>query len=266
MTNAEYHAHPAISKSNLFRIMESPEKFRYYMDHPQLKTPSLIVGSAFHKWALEPDDFESEFMVLPDVDRRTRAGKELYQAFLDGSYGREAVSADDFETIKAMTETVRSNRYARTLIDTSQHERSFFWTDELTGEECKCRPDILLDKPNIHIIADLKSCESADTDSFMRDAIKYGYHLQSFMYTDGVRQNTGDTYQFVFIAVEKKPPYAVNVMQADELFIRYGEDTFRELIGIYHECKESGNWWGYNGFSGVINNLSVPPWIEKEYR
>lgn len=265
MTNSEYHAHPAISKSVLFKIRESPEKFRYYMDNPQPKTPMLVFGSAFHKWALEPEGFFSEFAVSPEINRRTKAGREEWEAFAADNSGKDIISTEDFETIRLMTETVRANKYARTLLDGSAHEQSFFWTDDLTGEECKCRPDILLDKPSVHIIADLKSCESADTDSFMRDAIKYGYHLQAFMYTDGVRRSTGNSYQFVFIAVEKKPPYAVNIMQADDLFIKYGEDTFRELIGIYHECKQTGNWWGYNGFSGIINNLGIPAYIRREY-
>ena len=264
MTNAEYHGHPAISKSSLFKLKESPEKFRYYMDHPQPKTPSLIFGSALHKWALEPDSFFSEFAVAPEIDRRTKSGREKWEAFNAENAGLEIISLEELQTIHLMVDSLLKNKYARTLIKSSLHEQSFFWTDELTGEECKCRPDILLD--SLHIIADLKSCESAETDSFMRDAIKYGYHLQSFMYTDGVRHNTGNTYQFVFIAVEKKPPYAVNIMQADELFIRYGEDTFRELIGIYHECRETGNWWGYNGFTGMINSLGLPPYLAKEYQ
>lgn len=266
MTNAEYHAHPAISKSSLFKISESPEKFRYYMDHPHVDTPTLIFGSAFHKAVLEPDDFDSEFVVAPNVDRRTKTGKETWQEFVASAVGKSVITQDDMSVISGMAESVMANKYARMLIESSQHEQSFFWCDDLTGEECKCRPDILLDKPSIHIIADLKTCNDASTDGFMRDAIKYGYHLQAAMYTDGVKANTGNQYQFVFIAVEKQPPYAVNVLQADDLFVKYGTDVFREYIGIYHECKLSGNWWGYNGFSGVINNLGVPSWIAKDYQ
>ena len=266
MTNAEYHAHPAISKSTLFLLRQSPEKFRYEVDNPQPKSPSLTFGSAFHKWALEPDSFFDEFAIAPVVDRRAKAGREAWNDFVAENSNRDIISLDDLNTIRQMTDSLFENKYARSLIEASQHEQSFFWRDELTGEECKCRPDILLDRPSIHIISDLKSCESADTESFTRDAVRYGYHLQAYMYTDGVRQNTGCDYSFVFIAVEKKPPYAVNVMQADDLFIRYGEDTFRELIGIYHECRESGSWWGYNGFSGIINNLTLPGYLAKDYQ
>lgn len=34
MTEREYRAHPAISRSQLWKLRESPEKFRYYEDNP----------------------------------------------------------------------------------------------------------------------------------------------------------------------------------------------------------------------------------------
>ena len=159
---------------------------------------------------------------------------------------------------------VNLNKYARLLLS-GKHEQSFFWTDDMTGEKCKCRPDAMYETDEIGIIVDLKSCESAETESFMRDVVKYGYDMQAAMYRKGVEINTGKKWGFVFIAIEKKPPYAVNILQADDLIFTRGNDLFRELIGIYHNCKETGDWYGYNGFSGMINNLSLPRWLAREY-
>ena len=77
-------------------------------------------------------------------------------------------------------------------------------------------------------------------------------------------KNTGKKPLFVFIAIEKEPPYAINIMQADELLHRRGYDIFRELIGIYHDCKQTGNWYGYLGKYNQINNLALPAWLAKE--
>lgn len=99
----------------------------------------------------------------------------------------------------------------------------------------------------------------------MRDCTRFGYDLQSAMYKEGVEIITGEPHTFIFIAVEKMEPYLVNIFQADDLFIRRGQDLFREYIGMYAECKKTGNWYGYNGFSGYINTLSLPRWIAKEY-
>lgn len=155
--------------------------------------------------------------------------------------------------------------HAAALIRGSRHELSFFWTDELTGEACKCRPDILFDAGETHIIADVKTCTDASADAFARDAVKYGYTMQAAMYTEGLRRCSGTAYDFLFLCVEKAPPYAINLLQADELFLQHGEDTFRELIGIYHDCRLSGSWYGYEGPFGMIGNLSLPNYLRKEY-
>lgn len=265
MTNAEYRAHPAISRSDLFKISKSPLHFRYEMDHPQEKTQALIFGSAFHKLVLEPDTFYDEFSVVPDVDRRTKAGREFWDDYMKSvPPWNDLIRVDDFALINDMAESIKSNKYARALL-AGQHEQSFFWTDEMTGEECKCRTDILADIGGVHIIADLKTCTAADTKSFQRDMMKYGYDLQAYMYCEGVKQNTGIDHQFVFIAVEKTPPYAVNIMMAEQGVMESGLDKFREYIGIYHECKQTGEWWSYNGHFGTINSLDVPEYRKKEF-
>lgn len=265
MTNQEYRAHPAISRSDLFKIKKSPAHFRYEMDNPQPKTQPLIFGAAFHKYVLEPDGFTDEFVIAPFVDRRTKAGKEQFEAFQIEASGRDIIMLDELSTIQGMAESIKSNKYAVAALS-GEHERPFFWTDELTGEPCKCRPDSLTMRGAVNIIADLKSCTDASTDAFLRDCFKYGYDVQAAMYTDGVDHNTGIKCSFVFVAVEKTPPYAVNVLQADELFYRRGYDSYRELLGIYHNCKETGNWYSYNGFSGIINNLSLPAWMAKDFQ
>lgn len=72
MSNAKYHAHPAISKSKLFRMSVSPAYFKYHLDNPPPPSPSLTFGSAFHKLTLEPKYFSREFMVVPKMDRQER--------------------------------------------------------------------------------------------------------------------------------------------------------------------------------------------------
>jgi hypothetical protein len=79
-----------------------------------------------------------------------------------------------------------------------------------------------------------------------------------------VERLTGQKPLFVFVPQEKTAPYAVNILQADDLMVQRGRDIFRELIGIYHECKQTGNWYGYLGAYNVINNLSLPAWLAKE--
>lgn len=264
MTDKEYRKSEGISRSELFKLRKSPMHFKYEIEHPTDPTPALIFGQAVHKYVLEKDKFFEEFSIAPVCDRRTKSGREMYALFLVESEGKTVISQEDFEIIEKIYESVYSNKYADLLLS-GPHELPFFWTDNLTGEKCKCRTDAIYEAGDIGIIVDLKTCGSADTDTFMRDAIRYGYDMQVAMYSEGVQANTGKKWDFVFIAVEKEPPYAVNILQADDLMRTRGYDVFRELLGIYHNCKETGDWYGYNGFSGMINNLSLPRWMAKEY-
>ncbi len=46
------------------------------------KTKTLDLGTAFHCRVLEPEEFSNRFIVAPEFNRRTNAGKEEEKAFL----------------------------------------------------------------------------------------------------------------------------------------------------------------------------------------
>lgn len=262
MTEKEYRANPAISRSELWKIAESPEKFKWAIEHPAEPTPALIFGQAFHKMALEPCDFYNEFAVEPKIDKRTKEGKAAYAEFVASSDGKTIIDCKTHETIIDMVASLNSVPLADKLLN-GQHEIPYFWTDEMTNEECKCRLDCLTEVKSQPIIVDLKTTSDASTDGFMRSAVKYGYDFQAAMYSEGYEKNTGKKPLFVFIAIEKEPPYSVNILQADEAFVQHGYDVFRELLGTYHDCKTTGNWWGYLGAYNVINSLNLPSWMKE---
>ncbi len=263
MTEREYREHPAISRSELFKISESPEKFKYYREHPEEPTPALLFGQLFHAMALQTDTVWEQFAIMPNVDRRKKAGKEALAEFEQQAEGKTIVTVDMVEQATAMCEALNKNEFVKKLLK-GEKEKPFFWVDEMTGEECKCRTDVLTEVGENLIIVDLKTADCAETETFMRSAIKYGYDFQAAMYSEGVKINTGREPLFVFIVIEKKPPYAINILQADKLLIRRGYDLFREYIGIYHECKTTDNWYGYLGKYNQINNLALPAWLAKE--
>ena len=263
MTEKEYRKHPAISRSELWRIRESPQKFKYYREHPPEPTPALLFGQVFHKMLLEHETFDDDFVVSPEVNRRTKEGKQKWDEFLSENENKTIVAPEMFSRAKEMCDAVKREPLAVKLLNGSK-EVPFFWTDEMTGEDCKCRVDVLNTEYRQPIVVDVKSTADASTESFIRSAINYGYDFQAAMYSEGVEKNIGKKPLFVFIAVEKDPPFSVNILQADELMLRRGYDLFREYIGIYHDCKTSGNWYGYLGKLNQINNLALPAYLAKE--
>ena len=268
-TNAEYHGYrEAISKSRLANMSVCPAYFKWCEDNPQEPSEDMVIGSAFHKIVLEPETFDKEFMIMPHFDRRTKEGRLGYENLMNKIQGGAItlITQEQYDTICGMRDSIMANPYARKLIN-GNIEQSMYFTDDLTKVECKCRPDVWRKVADRVVITDLKSAKSVIPNEFMRDCVKYHYDLQTAMYRDGVSKVLNipkDNIDFVFIAVEKKPPYLLNIMQADTYVIQKGEADFREYIGTYKECLETQNWYSFNGKDNIINNLSLPSYLLKD--
>ena len=260
MTEKEYRQNAAISRSQLAWIAQSPEKFKYNMDNPEEPTPSLVFGQLVHKLLLQPESFSEDFAILPVLDRRTKAGKEMFADFCEQNKGKTVVDREMFGEAERLCNAARQNPLVRRLLK-GEREIPLFWSDDLTNEECKCRPDVLTRVAGKLTVVDVKTTANAESEAFQRDAVKYHYDFQCGMYSEGVEKNYGERPDFVFLVIEKDPPYAVNILKASEDFYLHGIDKFREFLGIYHDCKSTGNWWGYLGKNTLVNNLDLPAYL-----
>lgn len=243
MTN--YDNIPAVRRSDLWELRKSPAHYFYAVNHPTEPTPSLVFGTAAHKYILEQDEFWNEYAMAPEVDKRTKAGKAEWSEFMESIGDRSVIKPADFEVIKAMDEAIQAHPTASALLKTGRHEVPIEWTDPLTGEPCKCRPDCLTEYSGEKYIVDYKTTTSCENGHFERACRAYGYKLQAAMYTDGVFAEMLEPYRFAFVAQEKNPPYAVRVYFCDQGFIDEGMELFHDLIELYHLCKTAGQWPGY---------------------
>lgn len=231
---------PGVRRSALWEIRKSPAHYKYVVDHEKEPTAALLFGIAAHKYILEPDEFWREYALVPDVDRRTKAGKEEWNAYIAQLGSKTGLSIQDYTTILEMSDAIKLNSSACELLQ-GEHEVPVTWTDPVTGELCKCRVDCIHD----HMIVDYKTTTSCSGFDFERSCRAYGYKLQAAMYTEGMFQTRLEEYGFAFVAQEKKEPYAVRVYRCDQGWIREGMDIYRELMGIYHECRINDSWPGY---------------------
>lgn len=265
MSNAEYRKRDGLSSTDIKRMMKSMASWKYFVDNPEEErdTPSLKFGRAYHKFCLEPYDFENEFFVAQKIDRRTKEGKEAYDAFLKQAEGKEVIDNETYDQLVAMREALYATPYVKKLIN-GEHEKSFFWTDEQTDIKCKCRPDSFGSFGSGNVIVDLKTTSDAETDSFMRSALKFNYDVQAAHYTAGLEAIYKKEFVFVFIAQEVKPPYLVNVLQADDYFMQNGREIREQLLQTYKKCVELNEYPAYMGFKDekrFINSLSLPKWL-----
>ena len=85
------------------------------------------------------------------------------------------------------------------------------------------------------------------------------------MYKQGIELCEGKPHKFVFVAVEKNPPYACNVLEADEFLIKKGSQDMNDYLYELKSCLGNNTWYGFNGEKGYPNIISLPSWLAKEY-
>ena len=170
--------------------------------------------------------------------------------FLKESEGKDVITLEQFEQIYAMRNAAYATPFVSKLLS-GEKELSFWGVDEETGLKLKVRPDCITEWNGQHLLIDFKTCADADNMKFCRDSIKFSYDLQLAMYRDVLNQNTGHDYTVVIIAQEKTAPYVTNVFQLSENYLNGGRELYKEMLRIYKECEETGNWYGYmrNGIS-----------------
>ena len=244
ISNKEYRQRTGISSSELKKIMITPAHYKHWKENPQEDTPALLFGRSAHKYILETYDFYTEFAVAPNVDRRTKEGKEEWARFVADSEGKDVITQEQFEQIDAMRNSAYATPFVAKLLS-GDKELSFWGKDEDTGLVIKCRPDCITDFNGKHILIDYKTCTDAENTKFYRDSIKFGYDLQLAYYREILKQNTGLDYDVVIIAQEKTAPYVTNVFQLSENYLENGRNLYKEMLKVYKNCLDTDNWYGY---------------------
>ena len=254
MTEQEYRAAEGVNKSTLWNLMRSPAHYQYYLTHQREDTAAYKFGRAVHAAILTPAAYKRDFVIVPEgIDRRTKAGKEEYQAFIDSAAGKEILSAEDAETIRAIVAAFKKNRDAVSLLKGTKREKPLFWTDD-NGIRCKCR----IDAYKTGTVIDLKTAADAATDTFSREALRYGYDVQAAHYLDAYQHKESAVRpEWFFIVIEKAEPYAINILRADIGFLDYGYVRRQELIEKLKTCQDQEVYPGYG-----INELCLPAWAE----
>jgi exodeoxyribonuclease VIII len=251
---ADYHAYEAMSSGGIRKILRSPLHFRLMRDHPAAPTEAMQFGTVVHAGVLEPDTLEAVCCIAPHVDRRTKAGKEEWQSFLDESAGKIALSADDMERARACIANVRKHPAAMRLLDGGDREVSLFWRDGKYDVPCKAR----LDAWNRGILVDVKTTKDACREEFARSIATYGYHSQAAHYISGCEHVLHESPAAVcIIAVESEPPHAVAVYALPSEAILAGQHLANNALALYREALDAGE---FRGYPDTVETIELPRW------
>jgi len=257
ITNAEYHASAGLSRSAICEFKRTPLHYwhKYVNPHYERSKPTeaMVFGEAVHTWSLEPKERWSRYYVAGKYDKRTIKGKTAWEEEKVKAGDRVAIDGDSRDELDLIAHTVSSHELAPQIIEGAQIEKSIYWTDEDTGLLCKCRPDIW----GATYLADLKTSQDAGYTEFQRSIYKYNYQIQAAMLREGVKHATGEELNdFVFIVIEKKPPYAIACYTLDKAWIDDGEAKYKQLLKEIKVCIDNDSWPGYE-----VQNMCMPGWM-----
>jgi exodeoxyribonuclease VIII len=90
--------------------------------------------------------------------------------------------------------------------------------------------------------------------------VNYGYHAQEALYSDGYRTLDRNVEGFVFVAFEKKSPYAASVFELPPSIVDEGRAIMRQSLQTYAECQREDQWPAYG--DGVME-LQFSRWAYK---
>jgi len=216
-----------ISVSELKSFIDSP--YSYYKRYikgirDNKKSSAMTFGSLVHCLVLEPELFDSEYLVTTvRKDARTKA----YQEVLEQAGKRECISPADLERAKQCAQTARPLilEYGKDF----EAENSLLYQGPrgFLGMKAKARFDGW--SPSQEVIVDVKTTNKLPTyDNVIKAMFNFNYQLQVAWYMDIWKAITGKLPKgFEFIFVQSEFPYASARYKVDREVVKLGRSEYK---------------------------------------
>lgn len=249
MSDVEYHSTDTLSSSGARLMLHAPAVFKSNLELGREDTDALRMGRHIHALVLEG----RRLYRARSLDGRTKEGKAELEEI--GAAGLDAVTVAHAETVEGVAAAIAAAPEIAALFTDGTPELSVF--TERGGVELRTRPDwTAMDGTRL---VDLKTTRDAAPHKFGRTAHTYGYHLQAAWYLRecAAKGLISDDAEFVFVLVEKTPPYLVSQVVLEPAALELGSRMADRAISLYRHCLETGEWPGFD--MGLVV-AQLPPW------
>ena len=256
VADRDYHAdRVSLSSTGARKLLACPARFRWDRDNQSPPSKAFDIGRVVHTLVLG----EGGDVVVVDAENwMTKAAKEQRAAAYES--GATPLLTAEYDAALAMRDAVMAHPVAAELFSDGVAEQSGWWADEDTGITLRFRPDWMGNLQDWPVCGDLKTTVSADPQDFARSVVKFGYGLQAAWYLAGLAAHGVTDARFVFVCVEKSPPYPVAVIELDAEAIAQGRIDMRRAIDLYKRCLDTDTWPAYGD---GIHTISLPPWATR---
>jgi hypothetical protein len=247
----KYHADPAIVPSlnaSVAKILLRESARKAWFSHPRLnpafarkEEAKFDIGTASHAMLLEG---QNVIQVCEFDDWRTKDARVMRDAAR--AAGKVPLLKKNRDDVVAMVAT------AEAFI--AHSEIAEYWPDgesELTAicEERGVWMRCLLDRitKRRRFIFDYKSTEDASPDTFGRQIVRMGYHIQEAFYRRVVRNLGEIAPRFVFLAQSCEPPYECSLHGCDPALQEIADAEVQRAIDIWRDCSQKKVWPSHGG-------------------
>ena len=240
----DYQAANADSRTDLTYMDYSPA---HYLAHKEgrlrrKETPALAIGTKIHDMALEGKEPQNVAIKPDGMSFATREGK----AWRDEQLARnmEIMTRDDYEAVYGIAGSVALHRTTSPMFEKGDAEVMVVAQHPELDVLLKARFDWL---PPGNTLPDVKSCICARPEEFFKSISNFDYHAQAALYLDIANWAGLEKELFVWIAVEKTPPFALRCY-----YMAVGSNEYRDGVARYSKwvdalasCREDGVYPGY---------------------
>ncbi len=230
----EYRAIEAYSSHDLMTVDRCPYTWKNKKE--LVETPALLEGRVQHNVFLEHHNFNQEFVIQPDINRRTKAGKEEYAEFIAGIGNLTPITHEMYDTCMERREVV--NDY----IPQADHSVELTICYTFNEQPFKSR----LDWHDGTYAWDLKTCRDASPNGFKRAINMFRYHMQAALYLYACRASGLKTDGFYFLAQEKQHPYPYGVYTLSDEALKYAEAKNEQALNTLLIAEKNNDFKPFN--------------------
>ena len=243
----EYRALKHLNQSSAKHLLTSPAHYQAYINKPQEETKALRFGTFVHSAVLEPHTVANLYATAPDLDRRTKDGKEQWNAFVAANAGKTILDAEESAlgmlVASAAQEALKRHKVAFGLTEVMYHV-------DYNGIPLKAA----IDGVSGDYLWDIKTTDDASPAGMLKSIRNYRYNLQAYWYRLVYEIATGHRpLGFRFLFVEKEPPFATAVCEVGPELMSWAVADFEKALTLYRDCTASGVWPAYPDDVQVID-------------
>lgn len=184
----------SIDQSQLKQFLKNPADWAYHrLNDDHKPTDAMKFGTTFHAYLLGTSDVVS----LPEGESfRSKDNQKWRADQLEA--GNIIVSYNDMQLLKRMKEGIEQTSLMpeypdyMEIIEQGTKEQCIEWKDRQTGLMLKAKPDLI--PAGTDYLVDLKTAQKADAESFAKEVINYGYHIQTVFYRAAVAACKPDAF------------------------------------------------------------------------